>query len=129
MEALLGYTLDQMFAEPARSSPEAGRWGERIAARDPERLFRAGLAVFDRASIVDRIDRIDAPALVMVGEEDAAIPPTHGRRLAECLPDAELVEVEGAGHMLPIEAPERVAEEVAGFLGGRAAGNTEMPEG
>jgi pimeloyl-ACP methyl ester carboxylesterase len=45
------------------------------------------------------------PAVVLVGGRDRLTPPEHGRRIAAALPDAELVEVEVAGHVLPLEYP------------------------
>lgn len=48
------------------------------------------------------------PTLVMVGERDAKFR-AIGERLAAALPDCEYVVVPGAGHQLPIDAPEAVA--------------------
>ncbi|HSV66988.1 MAG TPA: alpha/beta hydrolase [Mycobacteriales bacterium] len=43
------------------------------------------------------------PVLVLVGERDVVTPASHSRAIAEALPDAELVEVEGAGHLVIME--------------------------
>jgi 2-hydroxymuconate-semialdehyde hydrolase len=56
------------------------------------------------------------PTLVLWGEQDRLRSPAYGRRLAAELPGAIWVPVADAGHLLPAERPERVAEEVAGFL-------------
>lgn len=45
------------------------------------------------------------PALVMVGEADVLTPPEHSRAIAEELPEAELVVLPGAGHMIQLERP------------------------
>lgn len=55
------------------------------------------------------------PALVMVGERDVRFREI-GERLAAELPDAEIVVVPGAGHQLPIEAPQQVAEALDALL-------------
>lgn len=55
------------------------------------------------------------PTLVLWGTEDPVRSAAYGRRLAAGLPGAVLVPVTGAGHLLPEEWPERVAEELAGF--------------
>jgi 2-succinyl-6-hydroxy-2,4-cyclohexadiene-1-carboxylate synthase len=57
---------------------------------------------------------------VVAGERDGKFV-ALGRRLAAALPDAELVIVPGAGHGLPREAPEAVAEAIAGAAWRRAA--------
>jgi 2-hydroxymuconate-semialdehyde hydrolase len=81
-----------------------------------------GLAAF--ASAVDPV-AIEAawnivraappPALVMWGAEDRLHSVAYGRRVAGELPSAAWVPVAGAGHLLPEERPERVAEELVAF--------------
>jgi pimeloyl-ACP methyl ester carboxylesterase len=56
------------------------------------------------------------PTLVLWGEQDRLRSPAYGRRLAAELPGAIWSPVADAGHLLPAERPERVAEEVSGFL-------------
>lgn len=56
------------------------------------------------------------PSLIMWGTEDSVHSVSYGRRVADELPDAAWVPVTGAGHLLPEERPERVAEEIAGFV-------------
>ena len=57
------------------------------------------------------------PTLVLWGEQDRLRSPAYGRRLAAEMPGAVWAPIADAGHLLPAERPERVAEEVAGFLG------------
>lgn len=51
---------------------------------------------------------IAAPTLVLVGEIDQETPPAYSQYLVDHLPDARLVVVPGAGHLLNAEAPEEV---------------------
>jgi 2-hydroxymuconate-semialdehyde hydrolase len=55
------------------------------------------------------------PTLVLWGERDRVHAVSYGRRVAAELPGASWVPVADAGHLLPQERPERVAEELAGF--------------
>ena len=48
------------------------------------------------------------PGAVLVGTKDDVTPRKQADLIMEKWPDAELVEVDGAGHMLPLEAPEAV---------------------
>lgn len=116
VDLVMPYMLGKMFAEPTRSGPEADEWRRRIAATDPARLYRAGQAVFDRADVTDRLGAIEVPALTVTGAQDTAIPPAHGRQLAEQLDEGRHVEIERAGHILPIEAPDRLADALVRFL-------------
>ncbi len=54
------------------------------------------IAAFD---IVADLPRIAAPALVVSGTQDEALPPGHGRRLAEGLAGASFVELNPAAHL------------------------------
>lgn len=59
---------------------------------------------------------LKVPALVLHGSRDPQIPEERVSKLVEALPDAELVSFEGAGHVLALTHPERVAEEVARWV-------------
>ena len=61
-----------------------------------------GAAVVDAPDIVDYLSRITAPALVVHGTSDPVYPVPHAQALAERLPNAQLVLVEGLGHELPV---------------------------
>ena len=56
---------------------------------------------------------IDVPTTVLVGTHDRLTPVSRSRVLAERIPGAELEVLSGAGHMLPLEEPERVAAAIA----------------
>ena len=50
----------------------------------------------------------DIPVTLLVGDSDRLTPVSHSRRMAEALPDAELVVVPGAGHSVNITRQEVV---------------------
>ena len=64
--------------------------------------FGTTLAAVD---LLDGLDAVVVPAVVLTAEHDRLTPSVHGRRIAEALPDATLVEIPGVGHLTPIEAP------------------------
>lgn len=53
---------------------------------------------------------INVPVTVVGGTHDRLLPPRYARRIGELIPDARLVMCEDAGHMLPWEEPEQLAE-------------------
>ena len=62
----------------------------------------------------DRAKTFATPTAVIHGRDDAIVTEEQSRRTAEAL-GAEITVVDGAGHALPIEDPERFKELVAGF--------------
>jgi pimeloyl-ACP methyl ester carboxylesterase len=61
--------------------------------------------------------KITRPALVLHGDEDAAIPVDEARVIAETLPQARLVVYPGAGHNFLVCYPEKVVADVLDFVG------------
>lgn len=53
---------------------------------------------------------VELPVAVVVGSRDRLTRPAQSRRLADVIPGATLQVVPGAGHMLPFEAPDELAE-------------------
>lgn len=66
-------------------------------------------------ALVDRHAEIEAPTLVLWGVHDPWQTIADGERLAEEIPNAELVRVE-ASHWIPQDAPFEFAGEIAAFL-------------
>ena len=66
-----------------------------------------------------RLAALDVPALLLWGEGDDFAPVGGAKRFDRDLPDTELVVVEGAGHFVFEDAPERCAEAVTAFLAER----------
>ena len=70
----------------------------------------------DRFDLSDQLNEVRVPTLVLVGNEDKMTPERFAEGLAEGIPNAELVVIQGAGHMLPLELPDEVAEVMRSFL-------------
>ncbi|MCJ7576088.1 MAG: alpha/beta hydrolase [Dehalococcoidia bacterium] len=62
------------------------------------------------------LPKIEAPTLVIAGDNDRLIPAENSRILASRIPKAELVIIEGPGHEFFIEDAEEVNKMVLGFL-------------
>ena len=92
---------------------------QRFMVRNSRRLGTAGKILFPipNRRLAKRLYRQRAETLVVWGREDRFIDPIYAERWLELLPRAELVFVEQAGHMVPYERPDEVAEAIAEFLG------------
>ncbi|CAA9429507.1 MAG: Hydrolase, alpha/beta fold family [uncultured Pseudonocardia sp.] len=67
---------------------------------------------------LDRLGGIEAPTLVVVGEQDLLTPPWQAKAVADAVPGArfELVTGPGSSHGLHIERPDDLLKIVTGFL-------------
>jgi 3-oxoadipate enol-lactonase len=116
--ALMDTVQTVLFGAAWRArEPEAlAREKAHALAHDPQGQYLAARAIFDRDDITERLGEITAPTLVLCGTEDAATTPEHSRTLAERIPGAELVWIEGAGHHSAVEEPEAVTRAIEAFL-------------
>ncbi|MEV4255480.1 alpha/beta fold hydrolase [Spirillospora sp. NPDC049652] len=83
--------------------PRAAAWAQRAMAGRPDAF--------------DTLRGVKVPALVMVGGEDVLASEAEARAMAEALPNAELVVVPRAGHLVPVEQPDLFNQAVAEFAG------------
>jgi lipase len=75
--------------------------------------------VFDNSSSLntwDLLGRIDAPALVIRGAITESPVGPLAERVADRLPNARLLSIEDAGHMVPMERPDVIAREIMSFV-------------
>jgi pimeloyl-ACP methyl ester carboxylesterase len=70
----------------------------------------------------ERLADIKTPTLIISGSEDIIVPPENARILAERIPDAELVELDGAGHGFLAEKAVEANKAVLSFLRRHRAG-------
>ena len=116
-----GAFLDDFTPRLVAPGDDAARDAARAIAdrQDPEAVARALEALAGRADRRGDLAGISAPALVIVGSEDALTPPPFAETLAAGLPDAELVVIPGAGHLTALERPAEFAAAVRAFLSRR----------
>jgi pimeloyl-ACP methyl ester carboxylesterase len=72
----------------------------------------------DAFDAMARLGELRTPALVVCGSDDRLTPPKYSEFLRDRIPGARLELVPGAGHMVMLEAPERVAAAIDGFVAG-----------
>lgn len=83
--------------------------------RDAVRFLRA----VDRRDLQvasEQLASFDRPALVVWASEDRVMPPEHGRRLAEVLPAAELIELDDCYTLIPLDRPAALAAALRDFI-------------
>lgn len=78
--------------------------------RTTDELVRGIEALRDRPDATEIVASFPGPLVVVVGDQDDILPVVEARQIAESAPDGRLEVVEGAGHLVSIDAPERFNE-------------------
>lgn len=86
-----------------------------MAAIDPA-AYRLGAAAVWLADQRQRAASIDAPVLILVGEEDAITPPNLSEQLRQMIGGSRITTIPAAGHLANIEQPGRFNAAVEDFL-------------
>jgi pimeloyl-ACP methyl ester carboxylesterase len=99
------------------------RWEHTVQAMSGPALVHALRAVGSRPSLLDRLDEIRTPTVVLTGSSDRILHPRWSRAMARRMPRARLVAWPGAGHAIPMERPADVAAWIRGFETGSFPGD------
>lgn len=73
-------------------------------------------ALAGRADISARLGELKMPVLVLWGEDDAIVPASAGRELADALPNARFHQLASCGHLPTLEKPAESAALFKNFL-------------
>lgn len=111
-EPSMGKWFTEGFAE---GSETAQALLDELVALDPQGYASACDAI-SRFDLLEKIDEISAPTLVIGGAQDVSTPPEVVEVLAKGIPNSELHVVDGAAHLGNIEAPAQFGQLIGEFL-------------
>ncbi|MEX0173648.1 alpha/beta fold hydrolase [Streptomyces sp. LMG1-1-1.1] len=97
--------------------PAVVRFAERMIESTPIDVvaaFYPAFAEHDKSAALAAFH--DLPALALAGDNDLVTPSSHTEAIGDLLPDAELVIVPDAGHLVMLEHPEVVTDRLADLL-------------
>ncbi|OWA06595.1 alpha/beta hydrolase [Streptomyces sp. CS227] len=97
--------------------PGVVRFAERLIESTPIDVvaeFYPAFTEHDKAEALPLLAEV--PVLVLAGDRDLITPSAHSEVIAAALPDAELVLVPDAGHLVMLEHPEAVTDRLADLL-------------
>jgi len=115
-EALVDAWLPPMVAEHNRAKPIYREMREMCLSKS-QAIFDAQIAaLLGRPEQQGLLAEIRCPTLVITGELDTWSGPAQHEAIAGRIADSTLVIVPGAGHMLPLEAPDAVNQAIAAWL-------------
>jgi pimeloyl-ACP methyl ester carboxylesterase len=95
--------LGRVRALVEAAPPAAAAWAQRAMAERPDSL--------------DTLRKVDVPAVVVLGDEDALASRDDGAAMVEGLPQGRLVVIPGAGHLSAVEAPGAFSAAVRELVG------------
>jgi 3-oxoadipate enol-lactonase len=100
----------------SRFRPGGLERAERIMAGIPPETYRKAVALlttFDRRAL---LPRIGVPTLLLAGAEDRTAPASVMQRMAQRIPGAEYVLLDGCGHLGPMDQPGEFNAALEAFL-------------
>jgi 3-oxoadipate enol-lactonase len=119
MAAVAPGTLERWFTQEFRiRQPDAvARIGMVIRAT-PVSGYIGCIHAIARLNLTSRLQNIDCPTLVIVGEDDMGTPPAMSEELMQAIPSARLERIKGAAHLSNVEQPAAFNQCLRNFLGG-----------
>jgi pimeloyl-ACP methyl ester carboxylesterase len=110
--------LPKLFANATpQEQPQVVQSTRQVMLRTkPQGIAAALRGMAERADSTDLLAKIDLPALVIVGQEDAISTVDEMRSLAAAIRGAVFVDIPSAGHMAPLERPGAANEALERFL-------------
>ncbi|MFJ8937831.1 alpha/beta fold hydrolase [Streptomyces sp. NPDC102365] len=97
--------------------PAVARFAERLIEATPIDVVAEFYPAFTDHDKTEALAYFaDLPVLVLAGVKDLVTPSEHSESIADLLPDAELVLVPDAGHLVMLEHPEVVIDRLADLL-------------
>jgi 3-oxoadipate enol-lactonase len=107
---------EHALARLRTNDPEAHALLARMIARYPGRDLTDTAGHADAASFAQGFESVNQPALIVSGEFDLDSRKRFAEQLALQLPQAERVEIPGAGHLCNLDNPRTYTEALKGFL-------------
>jgi pimeloyl-ACP methyl ester carboxylesterase len=105
-----------LFAPGFRNPAMKGRLGEILSDYSGWHILNDDPVIEENPPAIERLDQIRAQVLILIGHLD--LPDFHAISdiLLEKIPRAQKIEFVDAGHVLPMEAPDKVNKAVLSFL-------------
>jgi pimeloyl-ACP methyl ester carboxylesterase len=105
----LGFLLTKRYAFGGPVAPSLVEFVERMIAAVPIDVIADFYPTFDDHDKLEALHVLHGiETLILVGDEDLVTPRAHSEQMLESLPEAELVVIPGAGHLVQLERPSLV---------------------
>lgn len=124
LRVVVNPVMEIMFGQKFRNDPKRTslkkEWEGHLLANDRVGITRALSGIITRKGVTEQLGQIKTPTLIIVGDEDAALPPAEAEIMHAGIPNSKLVIIPGAGHTSTIEEPEAITAAMKEFLNSQA---------
>ena len=120
LKLVINKVMPILFADPFLTDPDRKEdrefWKAELVSNHRIGITKAVKGVIYRNGIDQEINKIKTPTLILSGEFDSATVPEYSRKMNEQIQSSEWKVIPGAGHSSTIENPQKVIENMDGFL-------------
>ena len=117
MSALVEFQTTRWFGDKFRSEhPEVVRQCVDVFLRNDVPAYVATCTMLGAADLRAALPGMSMPAAIVVGDEDYATPVAMAEAMQRAIKDSTLTILQGARHLTPLEAPERIAGELTALI-------------
>ena len=113
---IMAIMFSQSFLNDTNKQVLKAEWKNRLKKLNRWTFTRSVYGVIHRKGVYDRLNKINTPTLILVGDEDVATVPEKSYRMHQVISGSRLKIIEKAGHTSSIEQPEAITNEILGFL-------------
>ncbi|GAA0311319.1 alpha/beta fold hydrolase [Psychrobacter aestuarii] len=113
---VLPILFGESFLNDRSRKEECKWWLEQIEGNHKVGVIKAAQGAIARAGVYERLGGVRTPTLIIVGDEDNAIPYHNSERMHFAIAGSKLAIVHKAGHTVTVEAPEQINTLLGQFL-------------
>lgn len=107
--------LSDFCLSPSTVGPLRSSVSEKFERTDPA-IIHGDLSACNEFDVIQRLGQIGVPTWILVGSDDRLTPPKYAEFLHKNIEGSVLDVVNGAGHLVSMEAPDIFNERLASFI-------------
>lgn len=89
---------------------------QKLSGERAVEVARLGRMIFGRRDLMDEIENLTLPVLIMVGSEDTPRPVLESYLMQDAIRGSRLEVIDGAGHISSLEQPDQVIHHLSAFF-------------
>jgi pimeloyl-ACP methyl ester carboxylesterase len=86
------------------------------ASKTEREVFHDDYSICDRFDVMDKMNLIKIPCLIICGKDDKLTPPKYGMYFNDKIERSELILIDKAGHIVMLEKPGEVNQSITAFI-------------